>query len=507
MKSSEKRIKTLPIIITLSVIAVAVVTIFLLQFLNGSDTSGSSDYIMPAKPRFIYTKNKVLYMYDDGTSERMSEDICDKYTLTADRLIYLSYSDLWYRDIESKDNKPHKIAPGVTAYNVNSDGSKIAYITQNGDIFTGTTDGKTEKVGENCSDSKELFINDSGDRIGYFTNDRKFILADVSQGNEIILSELIRSDSSVKCSDDLSVIIIGEFYYIESESENDIYIYSDNGKTKNVIENARIIKAYPEKNSMYYTKDGSLYYYEKGESAKIQDNYSYEYYNFDLCATDVPVMVAYSEKGFLIAKQGKTEEITLNASSSIVRKVSDDGNTLIFTASTDGGSKIYRLDLSDGSDKTPAAIDDDTDQTRITLTSDKKVVYSKTEYGSPLRNIYVDGKLIAENADSDNISYLDGSFFYIKNAYGTDEEEPANVLTINTDGKETAIKDEVNRYCVLDKDNIMMICGIDYEADFRGGTLYLYKDGKTVKVDEEVTEIVNAVKRYDKIDLDYYSMQ
>lgn len=506
MKSSEKRIKTLPIIITLSVIAVAVVTIFLLQFLNGSDTSGSSDYIMPAKPRFIYTKNKVLYMYDDGTSERMSEDICDKYTLTADRLIYLSYSDLWYRDIESKDNKPHKIAPGVTAYNVNSDGSKIAYITQNGDIFTGTTDGKTEKVGENCSDSKELFINDSGDRIGYFTNDRKFILADVSKGNEIILSELIRSDSSVKCSDNLSVIIIGEFYYIESESESDIYIYSGSGKTKNVIENARIIKAYPEKNSMYYTKDGSLYYYEKGNSVKVKENET-----GGLCAADEPVLVLPGGNGFFVAQKDKTKEIEFSLKASCVLiasiDISADGKTYIFTASGDGNSKIYRLDLSDGSDKTPAAIDDDTDQTRITLTSDKKVVYSKTEYGSPLRNIYVDGKLIAENADSDNISYLDGSFFYIKNAYGTDEEEPANVLTINTDGKETAIKDEVNRYCVLDKDNIMMICGIDYEADFRGGTLYLYKDGKTVKVDEEVTEIVNAVKRYDEIDLDYYSMQ
>jgi len=33
---------------------------------------------------FIYSKNNVLYMYDDGTSERMSEDICDKYTLTTD---------------------------------------------------------------------------------------------------------------------------------------------------------------------------------------------------------------------------------------------------------------------------------------------------------------------------------------------------------------------------------------------------------------------------------------
>lgn len=510
MKSSEKHIKTLPLlIVSLSVIAVAAVTIILLLFTNGNNTAGSSGYIMPAKPRFIYSKNNVLYMYDDGTSERMSEDICDKYTLTTDsnRLIYISKGDLWYRDIENKDDKPHKIATDVTAYNVNSDGSKIVYIKENGDIFKGTTDGKAEKVGENCSDSDELFINDNADRIGYFTNDRSFILADVSQGNEIIVNELISGDSTVSCSDNLSVIIIEKFYYIDGEPANNIYIYSDNGKIKNVIENAEIVRAYPEKNSMYYTKDGTLYYYEKGESAKIQDNYSYEYYNFDLCATDVPVMVAYSEKGFLIAKQGKTEEITLNASSSIVRKVSDDGNTLIFTASTDGGSKIYRLDLSDGSDKTPVAIDDDMGETRITLTGDKKVVYSKTEYGSPMRNIYVDGKLISENADSDNITYLDGSFYYIKNTYGTDKEEPTSVLTINQDGKETAVKDDVSRYCVLDKDNITMICGMKYKDDFHGGTLYLYKDGKIVKIDEEVTSIETAVKRYDKIDLDYYSMQ
>ena len=509
MKSSEKRIKTLSLlIVSLSVIAVAVVTIILLLFPNGSDTAGSSGYIMPAKPRLIYSKNKVLYMYDDGTSERMSEDICDKYTLTTDsnRLIYISKGDLWYRDIENKDDKPHKIATDVTAYNVNSDGSKIVYIKENGDIFTGTTDGKTEKVGENCSDNNELFINDSADRIAYFTNDRKFILADVSQGNEIIVNELIRGDSTVCCLDNLSVIIIGEFYYINNESASDIYIYSDNGKTKNVIENAEIVKAYPEKNSMYYTKDGSLYYYENGNSVKVKENEI-----GGLCAADEPVLVLPGGNGFFVAKKDKTEEIKFSLKASCVLiaslEISADGKTYIFTASGDGNSKIYRLDLSGGSDKTPVAIDDDTGETRITLTSDKKVVYSKTEYGSPMRNIYVDGKLVAENADSDNITYLDGSFYYIKNTYGTDEEEPTSVLTINQDGKETAIKDDVCSYCVLDKDNITMICGMKYEDDLRGGTLYLYKDGKIVKIDEEVTSIETAVKRYDKIDLDYYSMQ
>ena len=86
-------------------------------------------------------------------------------------------------------------------------------------------------------------------------------------------------------------------------------------------------------------------------------------------------------------------------------------------------------------------------------------------------------------------------------------EEYLRGLTINQDGKETAIKDDVSRYCVLDKDNITMICGMKNKDDFRGGTLYLYKDGKIVKIDEEVTSIETAVKRYDKIDLDYYSMQ
>lgn len=77
------------------------------------------------------------------------------------------------------------------------------------------------------------------------TNDCNFILADVSQGNEIILSELISGDSTVSCSDNLSVIIIEKFYYIDSEPASDIYIYSDNGKIKNVIENAEIVRAYP----------------------------------------------------------------------------------------------------------------------------------------------------------------------------------------------------------------------------------------------------------------------
>ncbi len=130
MKSSEKRIKNLPLlIVSLSVIAVAAVTIILLLFTNGNNTVGSSGYIMPAKPRFIYSKNKVLYMYDDGTAKCISELPAEDYTLTNDgnKLFFLSDNSLWCGNIENEEIKTEKIADEVAFYTVNSDGSKAMY--------------------------------------------------------------------------------------------------------------------------------------------------------------------------------------------------------------------------------------------------------------------------------------------------------------------------------------------------------------------------------------------
>lgn len=413
---------------------------------------------------------------------------------------------MWYRDIENKDDKPHKTATDVTAYNANSDGSRIVYIKENGDIFVYSKGSEAKKIGTNCTtEYMSLYMSDNADKVMYITKNEQLKYCDGTNG-KVIFVDYVNS-YTIRCSENLSTVMYGKTDYTTDYPGQKVIVYSNFGENKEVFGECRIFRAYPEKNIMYYTDfRNDLYYYENGKSVKIRGND-----NSGISASDEPVLVTSGGKGFLVTKKDKTEEIEFNLNASCVlitmREISADGNTLIFTASGDGNSKIYRLDLSDGSDKTPVAIDDDTDVTRITLTSDKKVVYSKTEYGSPMRNIYVDGKPVAENADSDNITYFDGSFYYIKNTYGTDEEEPTSVLTINQDGKETAIKDDVSRYCVLDKDNITMICGMKYEDDLRGGTLYLYKDGKIVKIDEEVTSIETAVKRYDKIDLDYYSQQ
>lgn len=104
-------------------------TIILLLFTNAGDTAGSSGYIMPAKPRFIYSKNNVLYMYDDGTAKCISELPAEDYTLTNDgnKLFYLSDNSLWCGNIENEEIKTEKIADEVAFYTVNSDGSKAMY--------------------------------------------------------------------------------------------------------------------------------------------------------------------------------------------------------------------------------------------------------------------------------------------------------------------------------------------------------------------------------------------
>lgn len=509
MKSPEKQTSTIPHIITsVSVIAVAVVTLVLLLLQRGGDTAGSSSYDMPAKPRFIYSKNNVLYMYDDGTAKCISELPAEDYTLTNDgnKLFYLSDNSLWCGNIENEEIKTEKIADEVAFYTVNSDGSKAMYSAKNGDVFLYSNGSEAKKIGTNCTtEYMSLYMSDNADKVMYITKNEQLKYCDGTNG-KVIFVDYVNS-YTIRCSENLSTVMYGKTDYTTDYPRQQVVVYSNFGENKEVFGGYGIFSAYPEKNIMYYTDfRNDLYYYENGKSVKIRDSD-----NSGISASDEPVLVSSGGKGFLVTKKDKTEEIEFSLKASCVlitmREISADGNTLIFTASGDGNSKIYRLDLSDGSDKTPVAIDDDTDVTRITLTCDKKVVYSKTEYGSPMRNIYVDGKLISENADSDNITYLDGSFYYIKNTYGTDEEEPTSVLTINQDGKETAIKDDVSRYCVLDKDNITMICGMKNKDDFRGGTLYLYKDGKIVKIDEEVTSVETAVKRYDKIDLDYYSQQ
>lgn len=154
MKSPEKQTSTIPHIITsVSVIAVAVVTLVLLLLQRGGDTAGSSSYDMPAKPRFIYSKNNVLYMYDDGTAKCISELPAEDYTLTNDgnKLFYLSDNSLWCGNIENEEIKTEKIADEVAFYTVNSDGSKAMYSAKNGDVFLYSNGSEAKKIGTNCT--------------------------------------------------------------------------------------------------------------------------------------------------------------------------------------------------------------------------------------------------------------------------------------------------------------------------------------------------------------------
>lgn len=173
MKSSEKRIKNLPLlIVSLSVIAVAAVTIILLLFTNGNNTVGSSGYIMPAKPRFIYSKNKVLYMYDDGTAKCISELPAEDYTLTNDgnKLFFLSDNSLWCGNIENEEIKTEKIADEVAFYTVNSDGSKAMYSAKNGDVFVYSKGSEAKKIGTNCTtEYMPLYMSDNADKVMYIT--------------------------------------------------------------------------------------------------------------------------------------------------------------------------------------------------------------------------------------------------------------------------------------------------------------------------------------------------
>lgn len=212
MKSSEKHIKTLPLlIVSLSVIAVAAVTIILLLFTNGSDTAGSSGYIMPAKPRFIYSKNKVLYMYDDGTAKCISELPAEDYTLTNDgnKLFFLSDNSLWCGNIENEEIKTEKIADEVAFYTVNSDGSKAMYSAKNGDVFVYSKGSEAKKIGTNCTtEYMSLYMSDNADKVMYITKNEQLKYCDGTNG-KVIFVDYVNS-YTIRCSENLSTVMYGK---------------------------------------------------------------------------------------------------------------------------------------------------------------------------------------------------------------------------------------------------------------------------------------------------------
>lgn len=301
MKSSEKRIKTLPLlIVSLSVIAAAAVTIILLLFTNGGDTAGSSGYIMPAKPRFIYSKNKVLYMYDDGTAKCISELPAEDYTLTNDgnKLFYLSDNSLWCGNIENKEIKTEKIADEVAFYTVNSDGSKAIYSAKNGDVFVYSKGSEAKKIGTNCTtEYMSLYMSDNADKVMYITKNEQLKYCDGTNG-KVIFVDYVNSHT-IRCSENLSTVMYGKTDYTTDYPRQQVIVYSNFGENKEVFEGYGIFSAYPEKNIMYYTDfRNDLYYYENGKSVKIRDND-----NSGISASDEPVLVTSGGKGFLVTKK------------------------------------------------------------------------------------------------------------------------------------------------------------------------------------------------------------
>ena len=350
MKSSEKRIKNLPLlIVSLSVIAVAAVAIILLLFTNDNNTAGSSGYIMPAKPRFIYSKNKVLYMYDDGTAKCISELPAEDYTLTNDgnKLFFLSDNSLWCGNIENEEIKTEKIADEVAFYTVNSDGSKAMYSAKNGDVFVYSKGSEAKKIGTNCTtEYMPLYMSDNADKVMYITKNEQLKYCDGTNG-KVIFVDYVNS-YTIRCSENLSTVMYGKTDYTTDYPGQKVIVYSNFGENKEVFGECRIFRAYPEKNIMYYTDfRNDLYYYENGKSVKIRGND-----NSGISASDEPVLVTSGGKGFLVTKKDKTEEIAKKNGAIVVNEYRQGKGNVVRSMFRDIEADIYIM--VDGDDTYPA---------------------------------------------------------------------------------------------------------------------------------------------------------
>ena len=267
----------------------------------------------------------------------------------------------------------------------------------------------------------------------------------------------------------------------------------------------------------------SLYFYNGTEETKLCDNVSDDY-RTGYCdtASEAPVIVynqlpdsavsvkvkmseissvydieyaitnsmdsADVETKLFIASEATANEVTISDISSY--RLSNDGSTIYYTIADSDSSEysdLYKATVSGGAISGETEIDKDIANNNFFVFEDK-VMYAK-EYDSEnsTASMYVDGTLI-----DDEIYYYSGvnvqndTYYYF-----TDYNETSGKATLmckKSGGEAVKIKDDVSEFLLCADGSVLYM--YDYSNTSNRGELYLYRNGNSEKLDDDVSQIV-----------------
>lgn len=437
---------------------------------------------------------------------------CVNDSVTA--VTYLKGSDNMLYEYDIKKGEKTKLAEDVDFFYVTDDGKKTVFLTDGGDLYMKSGNKDKEKLASDV------------DSLEYYTKD----LSAVYYMKEGTLYKKTEGKDKEKLASDVNYVVkgydSGELYFLKSGSNETVLMdYVDDDMKRSDEESVQAGESTWEidrRNSLReqlesetYESDGwELCYYDGKEVKTLTDSFVLG----TLSSAGDAAAVVYSEYNQAEVKKIKLSEIdsiydvwsmvsagrnsaaewmlAVRDSASPIEQedaedfaLSADGKKVYFRDGIPEGKSygdLYVMTVSNGKAEKPELYDSDVYSYRVVFGD--KLMYWK-DVKNDAGDLYLNKEKVDYEVSVDNVyAHKDTESIF----YYTDWNSGKQQGTLNrySKGKSAKIADDVSQYAALSSGDVLYL--YDYSQKYYKGDLYLMKNGKAKKLDEEVTGILQA---------------
>jgi hypothetical protein len=451
-----------------------------------------SEYMLSEDSKCVtYLKEGVLYQFDMKKSVEVVREVDDFYVSpSGDKIVYTNFDDeVYFKTIGKKEEKIESDISRIV--NVSEDCNTVYFIKD--DVLSFKVRGKDKvKIAEDVYSVPKIY--ESGEL--YFLQENikeielsKYVVDDIKEQDEKM--------KEPKASDyeDDNEYQDAYYEYYKKESRDELRLQLEDGKIatstyelfyfngKKAMSVANGIAASVDVAEEEATIVYSLYNEAKVDKVKLsQVDYMFEVEDLveDAMFKSSKCYVAVGKKSSEI-KQKSAYDFELDA----------DGKTIYFIdniSSENNHGDLYRVKVSGNKAKKPTKYDEKVYKYGAGFVSAGQYsYYKKVNDEGDSGELYINKKKIDKNVDLYNVIYSEETDTFI---YMTEwnNDKDFGVLKSYRGKSTTEVGKKVYDYYILPNGDVVYL--VDYDEDTCQGSLFLFKNNKSKKVDDAVSAII-----------------
>lgn len=422
--------------------------------------TGVEEYVVKGEGMFVvYRKNDVLYYYDVKKEEKTKiDDVYYDYSWEGGDLIsedgkvwYLNKEGMMYCWYQGKKEK------------IESDYIDLSYISENQDWILYRKDGNLyrKEYGKDrqriASDVYRFAAYETGE-IYYFKEEGAFTLMDFVRDD--MGTRVENPNAPREWLSEQEVAKKYSLYYYDGEKETKIQegllAGYGGGETYPALALALGDDSGVERMKLSEIQNAGVFYNEVSEA--LNDPEGIVYY------------IVLKDKATEIGKGFRVSRFLFDADGEAAYFIDEEEDTR--------QGDLYRVEIAGGKVQKPEVFDQDVMRYNLYINGQGQAVYFKDYDEERGRgDLYIDGKLVDYEVNAVRyVPDLEKSFYFVDNmlkACAGDEPEEIG-----------EVAEERRSYDILADGSV--VCFYDYNSEYGGGDLGLYREGKLEEIDQDV---------------------